>query len=285
MKGATLLMISERPALLVGQSEDIVARVGRAVGDIVQIAQQQPRSDFSQHFVVDEFHAQNDGGIGIHVGGRFIAVGDRDGGDDRGAAEKRLQAGGAMISQAGRVDGDGVAGVGAAAHDIEDRPKLRLDRIEPVRIDAAATERGIEEIVGWIGDENEIVIEERLQPQAHRDLHPIGIEADANPAIGRFRGGHGRNLAQHPFALVGQRAREQLPLVVERNVIRTVGGAECGHHHEHDCNSHDDADRHHNARAYVAPTEVSAGAADIGPIFGQVSHRPRVFRAPKARRE
>src|SRR5450631_2756017 len=80
--------------------EQIVAGRGRPLGDIVQIVQPQPRGDLSQHVVVDEFHAQDDGGIGIHVGGGFIAVGDRDGGDDRGMAEKRLQAGGAMISEA-----------------------------------------------------------------------------------------------------------------------------------------------------------------------------------------
>ena len=118
MKGVTLLRISAPGcrgvqaklasdlALHVGQIEDIVAGVGRPVGDIVQIVQPQPRGDLSQHVVVDEFHAQDDGGIGIDVGGRLIGVGDRDGGHDGGAAEKRLQAGGAMIAEPGRVDGD-----------------------------------------------------------------------------------------------------------------------------------------------------------------------------------
>ena len=119
MKGVTLLRISAPgwfgfqakraidSALLIGQIEDIVAGRSRPFGDIVQIVQPQLRGDLSQHVVVDEFHAQDDGGTGIHVGRSLIAVGDRDGGDDRGAAEKRLQAGGAMIAQAGHVDGDG----------------------------------------------------------------------------------------------------------------------------------------------------------------------------------
>ena len=156
----------DRFALLVGQIEDIVAGSGRPVGDIVQIVQPQPRADLPQHLVIDELHAQDDRGVGVGIGGRIAAVGDRDGADDRGTAEKRLQAGRAMVAQAGHVDGEAVAGVAAAAHHVEDRSKLRLDRVEPVRIDAAAAERGIEEMIGRIGDEDEIMIEERLQPQA-----------------------------------------------------------------------------------------------------------------------
>jgi len=48
-------------------------------------------------------------------------------------------------------------------------------------------------------------------------------------------------LAQHPLALMGQRAREQGPLVVERNVVGPPGGAEGRHHHAHDSNRHDDS--------------------------------------------
>ena len=62
--------------MLVGQIENVIAGVGCPIGDIVQIVQPQPRSDFAQHFIVDELHAQDDGSIGLHLGGGFIAVGD-----------------------------------------------------------------------------------------------------------------------------------------------------------------------------------------------------------------
>ena len=47
----------------------------------------------------------------------------------------------------------------------------------------AQAERGVEKSVGRVGDEDEVVVEGRLQPQSDVDLHPRVIELDADAAI------------------------------------------------------------------------------------------------------
>ena len=66
------------------------------------------------------------------------------------------------------------------------------------------------------------MVEERLQPLADIDLHPFGIEADADLAIGRFRCRDSLDLAQHALAMVGQRPGEQLTFGVERDLISAL---------------------------------------------------------------
>ena len=101
--------------------------------------------------------------------------------------------GGAGIVGAGEITTASAAITRAAAQQIEHRAKVGLDRVEPVRIDAAVSEQGVEELIGRIGDEDEIVVEERLQPQADAVLHPIGIEVHADVADTGLRRGDALN--------------------------------------------------------------------------------------------
>ena len=123
-----------------------------------------------------------------------------------------------------------------------------LNRVEPVRIDAAVAERGIEEWSDGVGDEDEVVVEERLQPQADIDLHPVRIEIGADLAVRGIRGGDRLDLAQDAVAVIGERAREQLALGLERDVVGALRGPEHRDHDADDRDRDDDADRHHDAR-------------------------------------
>ena len=183
------------------------------------------------------------------------------------------RAGLTMIAWLVRSDGDAAARIGAAAHAVDDRLQLRMDRVEPVRVDAAAAERGIEQVVRRVGDEDEVVVEEGLQAEPDRDLHPVRIEIDADAAVRRLRARHGGDVAQHALALAGQGAGEQGALGFERDVVGALRRAQRRHHHANDSDRHDRADRNHDARAHLAPTKRFAEAANIGPISGQVSHR------------
>ena len=108
-------------------------------------------------------------------------------------------------------------------------------------------------MVGGVGDEDEVVVEQRLQPQSDIDLHPLRIEVDADLAVSGIRGGDRLDLAQDAFAMIGQRAREQLPLGVDRDLVGAVRGPEHRDHDAHDRDRDDDADRHHDAQTPAAP--------------------------------
>ena len=108
-------------------------------------------------------------------------------------------------------------------------------------------------MVGGVGDEDEVVVEKRLQPQSNIDLHPRRIEVGADLAVSGIRGGDRLDLAQDPIAVIGERAREQLPLGLDRDFIGAVRGPEHGDHDANDGERHDDADRHHDAETPAAP--------------------------------
>ncbi len=152
---------------------------------------------------------------------------------------------------------------GASAYEIDDRLYIGADGVEPVRIDAAAAERGVQEMIGGVGNEDEIVIEERLQPQAHVHLHPFGIEGDADLAIGGLGGRDAFDLAKHAFVMVAQRAGKELTLVVERDLVGALGRSEHRDHDANDGDGHNDPDRDHHAETHVAPTGSLAPLADI----------------------
>ena len=122
-----------------------------------------------------------------------------------------------------------------------------------------------------IGNENKILVEQSLQSLTDTPLDPIPIELEADVAHARLGGGDALDLAQHARGMVLERAREQLPFDVERNLVGAVRGAQHRHHHANDGDRDDDADRHHDAQAYVAPTISFAPFAEIGGSQGQVS--------------
>ena len=71
-----------------------------------------------------------------------------------------------------------------------------------------------------------MVIEIGLQPLSDVDLHPFDIEVEADLAIGGLRIGDGVDLAQHALAVIVQRAREQLPLGRERDLVGALRRAQ-----------------------------------------------------------
>src|SRR5439155_385387 len=136
--------------------------------------------------------------------------------DDGRPAEKGLQADGAVFLTAtrravGAGEEDRVTVLPrAAAQEIKRWLEVWLDRIEPIRIDAAVSEQGVDEMIGRIGNEHKILVEQCLQPQPDAILHPIAIEMHADVADPGLRRGDTLNLAQHAFGMMVEGAREQL---------------------------------------------------------------------------
>ncbi len=163
---------------------------------------------------------------------------------------------------AGRDNGVALI-AGAPALKIERRHQVGLDRVQPVRVDAATSEHGIDELIRRIGNEDEILVEQGLQPQPDAVMNPDRIEMHADVAHARLGGGDTFDLPQHALGVVAERAREQLPFIVERNFVGAARRSEHRHHDADDRERHDDADRHHDAGANVTPTELFAPFADF----------------------
>ncbi len=273
MKGVTLSTIAAPGCFGV----HIAGGDGLAV-DLAQIAQLKARGDFRQHVLVDEFHAQYQWRLGVQI--RRVVVGrhDRHHRDDGGAAQERLQADGAM--QIGTLRRLGVGG-DASAHQIDDRCHVRPDRVEPIRIDAAVGKERVDQLVGAVGHEHEVVVEIGLEPQADPALHPVGVVLGANSLDRSLRGGDALDLTQHALAMVGEGPREQLAFGVERHLVGALRGAEHRHHDADDGNGNDDADRHHDAQAHMVPTDGLSFFADARRRHSQISCPLRPFCAPE----
>ena len=216
------------------------------------------RGDVGQHILVDEFHGHNCGRGDVHIGGRIAAGCDDDGRDDGRPAKKALQPRPTMIARAGRRAvgagyDDGSAGiVRAAAQEIEDRAKFGLERVDPVRIEIELVPPRVHELIGRIGNEDEILI--GMQALPGTQLDPIGIELEADAADGAVGRGDALDLAQHAFGAACECTREQLPFGIDGDFIGAVGRAEHRDHDADDRDRHDDADRNRHAQARAIPT-------------------------------
>ena len=119
----------------------------------MKAAQLQARGDFADDVLVNELHAEQHRRRHVEVGGGVIARGDRHGGDDGRTTEKSLQAYHAVVPGAwrhavGAGRDNGVALIaGAPALKIERRHQVGLDRVQPVRVDAATSEHCIDELI------------------------------------------------------------------------------------------------------------------------------------------
>ena len=163
------------------------------------------------------------------------------------------------------------AAAGASAQQVDDRRHVRPDRVEPIRIDAAVAEQRIDQAVGGVRHEHEVVVEIGFQPTPDPALHPVGVVLGADPPDGALRGGDALDLAQHALAVVGKRPGEQLALGFERHLIGALRGAEHRDYHADDGHGDDDADRHHDAQAHVVPADSLPFFADARRSHDQLS--------------
>ena len=245
--------LRDRAPLRIGQIEGVVAFGDDFFLELAEVVQLETRRDVREHVVVDELDAHDDRSPSVGFGGGAVGRGHRHAGNDGGAAQKCLQAHGAVAAGILRdgATGEDAAGVrlSVAPHQIEHVLDIRLDRVEPIRVDAAMAERGVEKAVGGVGDEDEIMVEERLEPRADVNLHPFGIEMDPDAGKGRLGSGDALDLAQHALSVIGERSREQLALGVERHLVGALRGAEHRNHDADDRDRHDHPDRDHHAQA------------------------------------
>ena len=255
-------------ALLVGQLEDVVARRDRLGADLAQVAQLQMRRDLGQHVLVDEFDAHHDRRLVADVGARgrrrrAIATAATMAGRPRKVCSRLTR----WLRRVRRWFGAGKSRCRRALL----RPRswsstgLRSARTELNQCGSTLrrpSER-VEQAVGRVGDEDEVMVEVGLQPLADVELDPVGVEVEADLAIGGLRIGDAFDLAQHPLAVIVQRAREQLPLGRERDLVGALRGAEHRDDDADDRDGDDHADRNHDAQARVVPAGGASSFADM----------------------
>ena len=167
--------------------------------------------------------------------------------------------------------------VAAPSQLIEGGIEIVADGIEPVRIDAAIAKGGVQDPVGRVRHKDEMMIEIGLQPLSDVDLNPLGIEAQADLAVGGFGVGDGVNLAQHAFAVIVQRAREQLALGRDRDVVGALRRAQHGDNDADDRDGNDNANRNHDAAARVIAAGGRSSFARIRHSQGQLIAPLRFF--------
>ena len=85
---------------------------------------------------------------------------------------------------------------------------------------------------------------------------PGRIELIADMADRGRRGGDAVGLAQHALAEIIERARQQLPFVLDGDLVGALRGGEHGDDDADDGDRNDHADRHHDAQTRAVPTRV-----------------------------
>ena len=126
-------------------------------------------------------------------------------------------------------------------------PCLRGRRLAGQRIDR---------LVVGIEHEDGIVVEIVRQPVADALVDPGRIEFVADMADRGRRGGDAVGFAQHALAEIIERAREQLPFVLDGDLVGALRGGEHGDDDADDGDGNDDADRHHDAQTRAVPIRV-----------------------------
>ena len=231
--GAWLLRRPREPRdeIALGPREVIgkVAARERILLDHAQIGKPQLRGDAGECAVVDEFDRHDDRRAGVvgrrnSIGGAYGAGGD-DGRPSKQPADDRCLRMCAAFGEDRLVQADRAAQARiAAAHEVKHRSKSGTRGGKPLRVGGTTADHRIEQRVIAIKDENVVVVEIGLQPGPDPQLGPLRIEGVANVFDRAFRRGDALHFAQHAFAVVGQRAREQLFFMVDGHDVGALRG-------------------------------------------------------------
>ena len=234
----------------------------------------QTSSDFGEQAFIHELDGNDERhGLARGIAGDLLGRRDQGGGDRSRPAEKALDQG-----DAGGLSGVGIASrfgdadrtfwfvAGAAAEIVDGRCEFRDDGIEPARLDAVAAEHGVGQLVGAIGNKDEVVIEIVLQPEADAIVHPFAIELVADAPRRFLVGADAFQFAQELLAVSGDRARQQALFVIERDFVGAARGGDDGDHDAQDCDRDDHADRNDDAQPGAVPASLRAfvGETRIG---------------------
>jgi hypothetical protein len=241
-------------ARIVGEREDVVVGGERAGVDPVQVGQVEASADFRQHALVEEFHRQGKRRV-CGRGEAPLREGDERRRNDGGAVGEGPHAAVAPRGQARREDliRCGASIRRAAADEIDERIEIPPDHGEPGRSRRAAVGGRIDEPVGAIDDEDIVVLEVAPQHQGHVAVDPFGGGRAEDVGLRLIGRGEAFQLAQHPFAAVGNGVEEQLFVMRERDFIGAPGRRDDGDHQAQNRSGHDQAHRNQGADAGSIP--------------------------------
>ena len=229
----------------VGHREDMLVRMDRLGTDDAQVGKVEARADVGEELAVDVLHGeQQRDGIARHGAARQVGG---HAGNDRGAAHEDLQPlRAARAGKIGRRVGRGfehdlvLARLRAAAQQVDDAVKLGPRRIEARGHDAGIVQHRVGQLVGAVGDEDMLVVEEGGEPQSDQMMHPVRIEIvvqlqdDIVGCCDVFE------LAQHAAAAIDDGVGEELALLDQLDVVGALRG---GQHRDDDANDRHDDDK------------------------------------------
>ena len=252
-------------------ADDLAVRVVEIEGEIAdrrwilielaQIVKSQLSGDAREHPVVDEFHRDEDRGDTVDRCRNAIARTDDDRRDYGGPTHQATDHGRlpmcAVLGRVHLVETDRARrALIAATHEVDDRSESGAGGREPFRIGRAMIDQRVDHPVTAIEDEDVVVIEVGFQPRADALVDPIVIERLANVLDCTIRGGDAFRFAQYALAVVAERAREHLSLMIDGNHVRALGRRQNGDDDANDRNGDDDANRDNHAQPSAIPTGV-----------------------------
>ena len=187
-------------------------RGGRLAGERAQIGHAQLRADVGEQTAFDELDRHDDGRAVVERRRHAVDRPDRGGGDHRRQVEQAGDDGGLRMRAAfGRrrlADADAaVQGQRAAAHVVDERRELRLDRRQRGGRHRLIAGDRVERLVLAVQHDDVVMLEKALQPDADAARDPSRIVIQADLLDGGLRGGDALDLAQHALAVAVERAR------------------------------------------------------------------------------
>ena len=252
----------DRRAGAVGEDRKGFALVRLLVAGRAQAGQIEARADVGEKLPVEILDGEHQRGRLARRRAHAVRHIGADAGDDRRAVHEKLQPlRAARAVQVGRGIGRRVEHhlvverLRDAAQQLDDAPKVVARRIEARRIDALVVEHRVGEAVGAIDDENMIVIEESREPQSDQVMHPVGIEIVMELQDDVARGRDVFQFTQHALPAVGDRLGQEAALLLQLDVVGTLGRGQDGDHDADDRDNDDEADRR---RADGARTAVQS---------------------------
>jgi hypothetical protein len=144
----------------------------------------------------------------------------------------------------------------APAHVFDHRREIIARAGHPFGVGGAAAEQRVDQLVVAIENEDVVVIEIGLEPVADPILGPGRVERAPDVLDGGGSGRHAFDFAQYAFAVVRDRAREQLLLMIDSDDVGTLGGRQHGDDDADDGDGDDHPNGHDDAQASAIPTGV-----------------------------
>ena len=280
--------LTARLAGFPGQAGDGVAlRVGKdgqwliagvaSIVDGAQAGQLQPIADLMQQIIVDIFDRDDDRRASVAGGDIRVGAHGHCGDDRRFVRDPLDQAGGtAGFARILCEHGKGMRrhGVEPSAQQIENGRQRRrqLDRSDV----AGGPRARIFNMVGTIHHQDEVMVEEGLEPIAEPPVRPLRIVVLADRLRSPVGRGDAFDFAQHSGAAVLDRLLDELLVTFEPHFIRAPCGGEDRDDEANDRNGNDHADGNDQTQPRLVPPRPFAILSDVR--LRRKVHAPTLWR-------